>query len=50
MDKSILDAIRDSANDLYKAGIMTELTLRELDALCSSCAHKIQWIVTDSKQ
>ena len=38
MDKSILDTIRDSANDLYKAGIMTELTIREFDALCRAWA------------
>jgi len=49
MDKSILDTIRDSANDLYKAGIMTELTLREFDALCNSCAHKNQRKVIDCK-
>ena len=50
MDKSILDTIRDSANDLYKAGVMTELTLREFDALCSSCAHKIQRKDINSKR
>ena len=34
MDKSILDVVHDTANDLRKAGVMKETTLREFDALC----------------
>lgn len=34
MDKSILDTIHDSAKDLRDAGVMSEVTLREFDALC----------------
>ncbi len=49
MDKSILDTIRESVNDLYKAGLMSELTMCEFDALCNSCAHKNQRKVIDSK-
>ena len=34
MSKSILDAVHESAKDLYEAGVMKEATLREFDALC----------------
>ncbi len=34
MDKSILDMVREGAKDLYKAGVMSDITLREFDALC----------------
>lgn len=34
MDKSILEVVHDSAEDLHKAGTMKETTLREFDALC----------------
>ena len=34
MDKSILDVVHESATDLHKAGLMSELTMREFDALC----------------
>ncbi|MFY0663477.1 MAG: DNA-binding transcriptional regulator [Natronospirillum sp.] len=34
MDKSILDTIHESAKDLYEAGVMSDVTLREFDALC----------------
>ena len=34
MDKSILDMVHDTAQDLHAAGIMKETTLREFDALC----------------
>lgn len=34
MGKSILDAVHDTAGDLNKAGVMSEMTMREFDALC----------------
>ena len=34
MDKSILDTIHESAKGLRKAGVMSDVTLREFDALC----------------
>lgn len=34
MDKSILDAVHESAKDLHAAGVMKDTTLREFDALC----------------
>ncbi|MEH6642511.1 DNA-binding transcriptional regulator [Vreelandella glaciei] len=34
MDKSILDMVHETAQDLYAAGVMKETTLREFDALC----------------
>ena len=34
MDKSILDMVHETAQDLRAAGVMKETTLREFDALC----------------
>ncbi len=34
MDKSILDTVHESAEDLYDAGVLKETTLREFDVLC----------------
>ncbi len=34
MGKTLLDTIHETATDLHKAGVMSELTLREFDALC----------------
>ncbi|CDG51413.1 DNA-binding transcriptional regulator [Halomonas profundus] len=34
MDKSILDMVHETAQDLHAAGVMKETTLREFDALC----------------
>ena len=34
MNKSILDTVHETAQDLRKAGVMKETTLREFDALC----------------
>lgn len=34
MAKTILKTIHESAKDLHKAGVMSEVTLREFDALC----------------
>ena len=34
MDKSILDMVHDTAQDLHAADVMKEATLREFDALC----------------
>jgi putative transcriptional regulator len=34
MSKSILEAVHETANDLHKAGVMGEMTMREFDALC----------------
>lgn len=34
MDKSILDTVYDTAQELHNAGVMKEATLREFDALC----------------
>lgn len=34
MDKSILDTIHESVKGLHKAGVMSDVTLREFDALC----------------
>ncbi|WP_444900380.1 helix-turn-helix domain-containing protein [Microbulbifer sp. VAAC004] len=34
MDKSILEMVHESAQELHKAGVMDEVTLKEFDALC----------------
>ena len=34
MTKSIIETVHDDAKDLHKAGVMSEVTLREFDALC----------------
>lgn len=34
MDKSILDTIHQSAKELHDAGVMSDITLCEFDALC----------------
>ncbi|MBB3059206.1 helix-turn-helix domain-containing protein [Microbulbifer rhizosphaerae] len=34
MDKSILEVVHESAQELRKAGVMDEVTLKEFDALC----------------
>lgn len=34
MDKSILETLHESAQDLHQAGVMKETTLREFDAMC----------------
>lgn len=34
MDKSILDTIHESAKELHDAGVMSDVTLREFDAIC----------------
>ncbi len=34
MNKSILDVVHETAQDLHEAGAMNEITLREFDALC----------------
>ncbi|KPQ20978.1 helix-turn-helix domain-containing protein [Halomonas sp. HL-93] len=34
MDKSILDVVHETAQDLHTAGVMKDATLREFDALC----------------
>lgn len=34
MNKSILEVVHETAQDLYEAGAMNEMTLREFDALC----------------
>ena len=54
MDKSILETIHESASDLHKANIMTELTMREFDALClpkvqSFTANQIKGIRVKNK-
>jgi putative transcriptional regulator len=34
MDKSILDMVHETSQDLHTAGVMKETTLREFDAFC----------------
>jgi putative transcriptional regulator len=34
MNKSILEVVHETANDLHKAGVMGDMTMREFDALC----------------
>lgn len=34
MNKSILDVVYDSAEDLHEADLIDEMTMREFDALC----------------
>ncbi|MCG8464124.1 MAG: DNA-binding transcriptional regulator [Xanthomonadales bacterium] len=34
MNKTILEVINETTQDLHKAGVMKETTLREFDALC----------------
>jgi putative transcriptional regulator len=34
MDKSILDVVHETAQDLHTAGVMKAMTLREFDAIC----------------
>ena len=41
MEKSILEVIHEFANDLYEAGIINAVTMREYDALCLPEVHKL---------
>ena len=34
MSKSILETVHESAKELHVAGVMSEVTLRQFDALC----------------
>ena len=34
MDKSILETVHESAQDLYDIGLLDKLTMREFDSLC----------------
>jgi putative transcriptional regulator len=34
MDKPILELVHEDAKELYKSGLMDEITLRAFDALC----------------
>lgn len=34
MDKSILDTVHESTKGLHKVGVVSDVTLREFDALC----------------
>ncbi|MBT5827043.1 MAG: DNA-binding transcriptional regulator [Gammaproteobacteria bacterium] len=34
MEKSILEVVHDTAKDLHDAGVMSDTTLRDFDALC----------------
>ena len=34
MNRSVLDAIHESAKDLHRAGVVPDATLRKFDALC----------------
>lgn len=34
MDKSILEVVHESAEGLNKAGVLSDMTMREFDALC----------------
>ena len=34
MQKSILEVVHESADDLLKAGVLAQTTMREFDALC----------------
>ena len=34
MDKSVLDAVHESAKELHKAGAIEQQTMRKFDALC----------------
>ncbi len=34
MDKSILEVVHEGAQDLHHAGLVSDLTMREFDALC----------------
>ena len=38
----ILDAVHDTANGLYKAGVMDQVTLREFDRLCLPPVEPLQ--------
>jgi len=54
MDKSILEVVHDSAQELHEAGLMKDVTLREFDALClppvkEYTAAQIKRIRTKSK-
>jgi putative transcriptional regulator len=48
MDKSILDVVHETAQDLYAAEVMKETTLREFDALC--LPHVKQYSATQIKR
>lgn len=41
MEKSILEVVHESANDLYEAGVIDAVTMREYDALCLPEVHKL---------
>jgi len=34
MNKTILETVHEGAADLHKAGVMSDITMREFDALC----------------
>ena len=34
MNKSILEAMHETAQDFHEAGVMSDITMREFDALC----------------
>ena len=34
MNKSILEVVHEGAKDLHKAGLLNEMTMKELDVLC----------------
>jgi len=34
MNKSILEVVRETANDFHEIGVMDDMTMREFDALC----------------
>lgn len=36
MEKSILETVHDSANDLYEAGVIDSITMREYATWCST--------------
>jgi len=42
MEKSLLEVAHEIANDLYKAGVIDSVTMREFDALCIPPVHELK--------
>lgn len=54
MNRSILDAVHETAKDLHEGGAMSDVTMREFDALClppvkKYSAEQIRCIRTQNK-
>lgn len=42
MDKSILETVHESVNDLYEIGLVDAIIMREFDSLCLQEVHEMR--------